>query len=133
MVINKTYESFIEIVDSRTLTVTYLEELNHYHLFAKDGVIFYQTYIQKVNDPNYDDFMQNVRTGAYDKFQDVSIPVVTGNKLFTKAFTNILVLSKNEYGDPLIVKSVYKGVDAQLLTIEYDEDGDFLSASVSDL
>lgn len=55
------------------------------------------------------------------------------NDLFTKPFTKLTVLTKNDDGDPLTIRSAYQGVNVQLMTILYDSDGDFQDADVSDL
>lgn len=59
---------------------------------------------------------------------------VTGGSInvFTKPYDSIIVLSKNEDGDPLTLKSSFGGNDVQLVTFTYDVDGDFQSLVVSD-
>lgn len=63
---------------------------------------------------------------------DVSV-VNNGGNLFSKPFNKILVLSKNEFGDPLLVKSQLNNVDVQLITLVYDEEEDLVSMEISDL
>jgi hypothetical protein len=55
------------------------------------------------------------------------------NELFSKPFTRLEVLTKNDDGDPLTIRSSYNGTPVQLMTIVYDSDGDFQSADVVDL
>jgi hypothetical protein len=55
------------------------------------------------------------------------------NDLFSKPFTKLEVLTKNDDGDPLTIRSSYNGTNVQLMTIVYDSDGDFQSADVVDL
>lgn len=62
---------------------------------------------------------------------DVNIANNSAN-LFTKPFDSLIVLSKTEYGDPLVIKSTLQGQDVQLVTLSYDDDGDFQSLQVSD-
>lgn len=62
---------------------------------------------------------------------DGSINVGNGS-IFTKPFDKIIVLTKNDAGDPLQIKSQANNLDIQLVTIIYDEDGDLQSIQVSD-
>lgn len=55
------------------------------------------------------------------------------NDLFSKPFTKLTVLTKNDDGDPLTIRSAYLGTPVQLMTIVYDADGDFQDAEVVDL
>lgn len=62
----------------------------------------------------------------------LDVHVVNNNShLFTKPFDKIMVLSKNEGGEPTQIKSQLNGSDVQLITIIYDVEGDFLSLEVS--
>lgn len=62
---------------------------------------------------------------------DVSVIGGSGN-IFTKPYNKIIILSKNEEGDPLQIKTQFNNVDTQLATITYDADGDFLQLELSD-
>lgn len=61
----------------------------------------------------------------------LDVNVANNGDLFTKPFDKITVISKNEFGDPVVIKSQLGGVDVQQVTLTYDEDGDFLSLEVS--
>lgn len=60
------------------------------------------------------------------------VNTVNKAKLFTKPFNKMTVLSKNDDGDPLTIKTQYNGLNVQLATFIYDADGDFVDAEVSD-
>lgn len=62
---------------------------------------------------------------------DVNVANNSAN-LFTKPFDSLIVLSKTEFGDPLVIKSSLQGQDVQIVTLTYDEEGDFQSLQVSD-
>ena len=62
---------------------------------------------------------------------DVSIVSGSGS-IFTKPYNKIIVLTKNDEGDPLTIKTQLNNVDTQLATITYDADGDFLQLELSD-
>jgi hypothetical protein len=53
--------------------------------------------------------------------------------IFTKPYNKLLVLSKNDDGDPLQIKTQLNGVDVQLAVITYDTDGDLQQLELSDL
>lgn len=53
------------------------------------------------------------------------------NRVFTKPFNKIQVLSKNDDGDPLIVVTKLNNVLVETATIVYDIDGDFESVEVT--
>lgn len=133
MVLEKEYSDFISVVNSRNIKITFHEDSTYYHLVARDGIVFYETYVRKNGSSDQLDFENNYLAQASQSFPDGAIPVISNSGLFTKPYTNLIVLSKNEYGDPVTIKSVYHGVDAQLVTIVYDEDGDLQSANVSNL
>lgn len=65
------------------------------------------------------------------KALDVNVTNANIN-VFSKPFNSIMVLSKTIDGDPLEIKSQFNNIDVQLVTIIYDEDGDFQSLRVSD-
>lgn len=65
--------------------------------------------------------------------QPVSGTVDISNRLFSKPFNEITVLSKNNDGNPLTVQTYKNNIPVQLLTISYDIDGDFQSAEVTDV
>lgn len=131
---SKSYEEFINIVLQKNLKIHKVDEKNSaYYLVTRDGIVFYETYVVKDGGPEQLDYESNYLSTSLTSFPDGSIPIVSNNGLFTKPYTNIVVLTKNEYGDPTTIKSIHNGTDAQLVTIVYDEDGDFQSANVSDL
>lgn len=55
------------------------------------------------------------------------------NSVFSKPFNKLTVLSKDDDGNPLSIRSSYLGTAIQLAAILYDIDGDFLDIEVSDL
>lgn len=55
------------------------------------------------------------------------------NDAFSKPFNKLTVLTKNDDGDPLTIRSSYLGTPVQLATVIYDSDGDFQDIEVSDL
>lgn len=61
---------------------------------------------------------------------DVSVIGGSGN-IFTKPYNKIIVLTKNDQGDPTQIKTQFNGVDVQLAIITYDADGDFLQLELS--
>lgn len=63
----------------------------------------------------------------------VGIDTVQKNSIFTKPYTQLTVLTKNDDGDPLTVRTRYNGTNVQLATITYDSNGDFEDVQVSDL
>lgn len=63
--------------------------------------------------------------------QALDVNIANNSNLFTKPFDKLLVLSKTEFGDPLVIKSQLNGEDVQLVTLQYDDEGDFLSLEVS--
>lgn len=96
----------------------------------------------KDGDPNSGDIHDSVRIG--DGTNEATITkAVTGllaglnvnsiNDLFSKPFNKLTVLTKNDDGDPLTIRSSYNGVPVQLMTVIYDADGDFQDAEVSNL
>lgn len=130
---SKNYPEFIAIITEKKLKIHKVDEKSSaYHLVARDGIIFYQTYVVKDGGPEQLDYETNYLPTSLTSFPDGKVPVIGGIGLFTKPYTNIIVLTKNEYGDPVNVKSVNDGVDSQLVTIIYDDDGDFQAANVSD-
>lgn len=133
MVITKTYEEFISIVEAKNTQIVFFLDETHYRLVTKDGIIFYETFVMRNGGQQQLHYEANYLADSLSSFLDVSIPTVNNVGLFTKPYTNILVLAKNDLGDPISVKSVNRGVDVQLITIVYDEDGDLLSANVSDI
>jgi hypothetical protein len=62
----------------------------------------------------------------------LDVNVANSASLFSKPFDSLIVLSKSEYGDPVVIKSTLQGVDVQQVTLVYDEEGDFQSLQVSD-
>jgi hypothetical protein len=64
---------------------------------------------------------------------NIILNTVRKNALFSKPFDQLTVLTKNDDGDPLTIKSKLDGVDVQLLTITYDLDGDFQNAVITEL
>lgn len=139
MVIGKSYEDFLAIVNTRNLDIIIQDDSNHYHLIAKDGIVFYETYIVKDNGPQQLNFETHHINTTYTFFPDAGIStgstssITTNTTIFTKPYDSLMVLTKNDCGDPLTIKSTRYGVDSQLATITYDLDGDFQSVSVSDL
>lgn len=130
---NKNYSEFIDIIIQKNLKIHKVDENNNaYYLVAKDGIIFYQTYVAKDGGPEQQDYERKYLPHSLTSFPDGKVPITGGVGLFTKPYTGIIVLSKNEYGDPIVIKSINGMIDSQLVTIVYDDDGDFLSASVSD-
>lgn len=96
----------------------------------------------KDNDPDAGDVHDSLRIGdgvnevTATKAADgpeVGLNTNSINDLFSKPFTKLTVLSKNDDGDPLEIRSSYNGVPVQLLTIVYDAEGDFEDAEVSNL
>lgn len=61
------------------------------------------------------------------------LETVTKNSVFSKQFNKLEVLSKDDDGNPLEIKTSYNGVGVQLATIEYDLDGDLVSVETEDL
>lgn len=143
-IIEKTYADFISIVGSKNLSIMFKEEEEYYELTARDGIIFYRTYVRKNGGTEQLDFETNYKPSSNTSFSDGSIPIkaaegsipvtVTGNiGFFTKPYNSISVVSKDACGNPTAIKSTYDGVDVQLLNIVYDADGDLQSAVVSNL
>lgn len=96
----------------------------------------------KDNSPNVGDVHDSVRLGDQNNEVTVAkaavgtragLDVVGINDLFSKPYTKLTVLTKNDDGDPLTIRSRYQGTNVQLMTITYDADGDFQDADVSDL
>jgi hypothetical protein len=94
------------------------------------------------NYPDIGDVADSVRIGDgvnEAKITKAKVGTNTGlntnsiNDLFSKPFTRLEVLTKNDDGDPLTIRSSYNGTPVQLMTIVYDSDGDFQSADVVDL
>lgn len=83
------------------------------------------------------DYYYDIYSGKFVKNASTvisgTVDTVTKNKLFSKPYNKIEVLSKDTDGNPLEVESSLNGVPVQLVTIVYDVDGDFLSAEVTDL
>jgi len=79
----------------------------------------------------YDIYSGKFEKNAID--QTSTSNVLVQNKLFTKAYNKLSVLSKNDDGNPLQVESFLNGTPIQLANIQYDADGDFLEVEVSDL
>jgi hypothetical protein len=82
------------------------------------------------------DYHYDVYSGKFEKnaiSSSSATNVVVQNRLFTKPYNKLSVLSKNDDGNPLQVESYLAGVPKQLATIQYDSDGDFLDVEVSDL
>jgi hypothetical protein len=71
-------------------------------------------------------------TPSYDS-SIIGLDTVDKNKLFSKPLTGLEVLSKDDEGNPLQIRSSFNGNPVQLLTLAYDSDGDFLSAVVTDV
>jgi len=55
------------------------------------------------------------------------------NEAFNKPYNKLTVLTKNDDGNPLTIRSRYFGTDVQLMTIIWDADGDFEDFEVVDL
>lgn len=56
---------------------------------------------------------------------EIGLDVNTLNRVFSKPFDELEVISKNDDGDPLIVVSRLNAVLVQTVTLTYDSDGDF--------
>lgn len=63
----------------------------------------------------------------------LDVNITNKGDLFTKPFDKIMVMAKNEFGDPVLIKSQLGGVDIQQVALTYDDDGDFQSLEVSNL
>lgn len=96
----------------------------------------------KDNDPDAGDVHDSVRIGDGNAEVQVTVSaddvktamnVNAINDLFSKPFNKLTVLTKNDDGDPLTIRSSYAGIPVQLMTILYDAEGDFQDAEVSDL
>ncbi len=94
------------------------------------------------NSPDPGDVADSVRIGDGTNEAQITKSIVgtkTGlnvnsiNTVFTKPFTKLTVLTKNDDGDPLTIRSMYATTPVQLATIVYDSDGDFQDVEVSDL
>ena len=94
------------------------------------------------NEPNMGNVHSSVRIGDGEDEATVT-PAATGSvagldvvnkaKVFTKPYNKVTILTKNDDGDPLTIRTRYNGVDVQLATIVYDSDGDFQDVEVTDL
>ena len=134
MVYKKNYRDFFDIITEKKLKFLAESKAGYYHLTSRDGIVFYETYVIKDGGLDQVDFELNHLPNAVKADEDSSLGVVSlNNSLFSKAYTNVVVIAKNDCGDPLQIKSTHKGKDVQLITITYDSDGDFESATVSDL
>jgi len=72
-----------------------------------------------------------VTSAGSKKLLDVNV-LGGSSTIFTKPYNKLLVLSKNDNGDPLEIKTQLNGTDVQLATITYDADGDLLQLELSD-
>lgn len=131
--IETSYSDFIAIVNTKQLKITFQDDSGHYELTAREGIIFYKTYVRKNGASDQLDFETNYLPDATSSFPDGSIPVTNNVGFFTKPYNSVSVLTKSECGNPTTIKSTYSGTDVQLLTIVYDADGDLQSVTVSDL
>jgi len=96
----------------------------------------------KDGDPDSGDVHDSIRIG--DGVNEATVTkAITGTKAglninsindaFSKPFNKLTVLTKNDDGDPLTIRSSYFGTPVQLATVIYDSDGDFQDIEVSDL
>ena len=93
---SKSYQEFIGIVTSKNLIIHKVSDRNSaYYLVAKDGMLFYETYLAKDNGPDHLDFENNYAQRAVNAFPDNSMPVTISSSLFTKPYTNLQVVAKD--------------------------------------
>lgn len=139
----------VEIDDQFGNPIDSVKDSNGINRLAVDGQFTAAVDVQvetqltaKDNYPNTGDEHDSIRIG--DGVNEVQITAstdntVTGmnvnsiNSLFSKPFNKLTVLTKNDDGDPLTIRSSHNGNPAQLMTITYDTDGDFTDVEVSNL
>lgn len=139
----------VEIDDQFGNPIDSVKDSNGVNRLAVDGQFTADVDVQvevqltaKDNDPDAGDVHDSIRIG--DGVDEVNMTkaasgTVVGmnvnsvNDLFSKPFNKLTVLSKNDDGDPLTIRSSYGGIPVQLLTIAYDAEGDFEDAEVSNL
>lgn len=135
MVSKKSYASFIQIARDKKLEIHLVDDrIDSYHLMLKDGLVYYETFVLKNNGPEQLDFEEYQKQSALDSFSEgsLSVSIKDNTSLFSKPYDTLIVLSKDDEGDPLSIKSRKNGKDVQLMTITYDEDGDLQSITVGD-
>lgn len=101
MLIKKTYQDFIEIVGSRKLEIQISSErADQIHLLAKDGIVFYECYVNK-NSSDAADFNAQHLASSKNKFTDTEPQIqwdemtttfpATNQDLFTYKFNTVPV------------------------------------------
>jgi hypothetical protein len=96
----------------------------------------------KDNDPDSGDVHDSVRIGDQNNEATVEKAVVgtkaglnvnSLNETFSRPFNKLTVLTKNDDGKPLTIRSSYLGTPVQLMTLIWDVDGDFQDVEVVDI